>query len=481
MMSSHVVIGVDVGGTFTDILALDEHSDEVRVFKIPSTREDQSIGFLEGILEVSENVKDVGTIIHGTTVATNALLERKGAKTGIITTSGFRDVLEMRRRDRPTTWGLWGQFTPVVQRVDRLEVEERTLADGTVRVAVDLMEVERAAKTLLKNGCEAVCLFFINGYANPENERKAAEILRKIWPNEHVSVATEILPEIREFERCSTTTLNAYLQPPVANYLARIEDRIKEKNRTTEILIVQSNGGVMSVETAKSRPIKTALSGPAAGVVAAREIASAAGFNNIITGDMGGTSFDVSLVANGQNMLTAQANIDFGMTILTPMIEMTTIGAGGGSIAKIDKTGFLEIGPESAGSDPGPVCYGLGNTRPTVTDANLVLGRIDARNPIGGKQDKLDTGAAITAIDNAFENLATIRADYGSFMNRLGHSLNNAEVFSANMADANSRLLDTDYAKEMTEFAKSQIVRQAGMAMLSQANAIPNQVLQLLQ
>ena len=399
MMSSHVVIGVDVGGTFTDILALDEHSDEVRVFKIPSTLEDQSIGFLEGILEVSENVKDVGTIIHGTTVATNALLERKGAKTGIITTSGFRDVLEMRRRDRPTTWGLWGQFTPVVQRVDRLEVEERTLADGTVRVAVDLMEVKRAAKTLLKNGCEAVCLFFINGYANPENESKAAESLRKIWPNEHVSVATEILPEIREFERCSTTTLNAYLQPPVANYLARIEDRIKEKNKTTEILIVQSNGGVMSIETAKSRPIKTALSGPAAGVVAAREIASAAGFNNIITGDMGGTSFDVSLVANGQNMLTAQANIDFGMTIRTPMIEMTTIGAGGGSIAKIDKTGFLEIGPESAGSDPGPVCYGLGNTRPTVTDANLVLGRIDARNPIGGKQDKLDTGAAITAID----------------------------------------------------------------------------------
>ena len=398
-MSSHVVIGVDVGGTFTDILALDEHLDEVRVFKIPSTREDQSIGFLEGILEVSKNVKDVGTIIHGTTVATNALLERKGAKTGIITTSGFRDVLEMRRRDRPTTWGLWGQFTPVVQRVDRLEVEERTLADGTVRVGVDLMEVERAAKTLLRNGCEAVCLFFINGYANPENERKAAESLREVWPNEHVSVATEILPEIREFERCSTTTLNAYLQPPVANYLARIEDRIKEKNKTTEILIVQSNGGVMSIETAKSRPIKTALSGPAAGVVAAREIASAAGFNNIITGDMGGTSFDVSLVANGQNMLTAQANIDFGMTIRTPMIEMTTIGAGGGSIAKIDKTGFLEIGPESAGSDPGPVCYGLGNTRPTVTDANLVLGRIDARNPIGGKQDKLDTGAAITAID----------------------------------------------------------------------------------
>mgnify|MGYP001250224013 CR=1 FL=1 len=228
-MSSHVIIGVDVGGTFTDILALDERSDEVRVFKIPSTREDQSIGFLEGILEVSKNIEEVGTVVHGTTVATNALLERKGAKTGIITTAGFRDVLEMRRRDRPTTWGLWGQFIPVVERVNRLEVAERTLADGTVRVAVDTMAVEAAAKTLLNNGCEAVCLFFINGYANSENESRAAQVLRNIWPNEHVSVATEILPEIREFERCSTTTLNAYLQPPVANYLARIEDRIQEK------------------------------------------------------------------------------------------------------------------------------------------------------------------------------------------------------------------------------------------------------------
>ena len=398
-MSNRIVIGVDVGGTFTDILALDETAGTVNVAKTPSTRGDQSVGFLEGILKVTDDLANVATIIHGTTVATNALLERKGAKTGIITTAGFRDVLEMRRRDRPTTWGLWGQFTPVVERVHRLEVTERTLADGTIRVPVDLDEVKSAAKTLLEEGCEAVCLFFINGYANSENETRAAEVLRDIWPNDHVSVATEILPEIREFERCSTTTLNAYLQPPVANYLGRLENRIAEENKDTEILIVQSNGGVMSVDTAKSRPIRTALSGPAAGVVAARQIAGAAGFDNIITGDMGGTSFDVSLVADGQNMLTAQANIDFGMTIRTPMIEMTTIGAGGGSIAHIDDTGFLEIGPESAGSDPGPVCYGLGNTRPTVTDANLVLGRIDARNPIGGKQDRLDINAAMAAID----------------------------------------------------------------------------------
>ncbi|MEK9574462.1 MAG: hydantoinase/oxoprolinase family protein [Alphaproteobacteria bacterium] len=398
-MNQKMVIGVDVGGTFTDILALDEISGTVKVAKTPSTRGDQSIGFLEGILSVTEDLSAVATVIHGTTVATNALLERKGAKTGIITTAGFRDVLEMRRRDRPQTWGLWGQFVPVVERQNRIEVAERTLADGTIRQAVNEQEVKAAAQTLLANGCIAVCLFFINGYANAKNEQVAAKILRAVWPNEHVSVATEILPEIREFERCSTATLNAYLQPPVANYLARLEDRIAEQKADSEILIVQSNGGVMSVESAKSLPIKTALSGPAAGVVAARQIASAAGFDNIITGDMGGTSFDVSLVADGQNMLTAQTNIDFGMTIRVPMIEMTTIGAGGGSIAHIDETGLLEIGPESAGSDPGPACYGLGNTRPTVTDANLVLGRIDATNPIGGKQKSLDKQAAIAAIE----------------------------------------------------------------------------------
>ena len=398
-MSKSVVIGVDVGGTFTDILALDESTGQVRVAKVPSTRGDQSAGFLSGIQAATDDLGSVSTIIHGTTVATNALLERKGAKAGIITTAGFRDVLEMRRRDRPTTWGLWGQFTPVIERQSRLEVAERTLASGEVTTQVEPDEIRAAAASLLKQGCESVCLFFINGYANSENEARAAEILREVWPNEHVSVATEILPEIREFERCSTASLNAYLQPVVASYLARLEDRLDSEGAPAEILIVQSNGGVMSVDTAKALPVRTALSGPAAGVVAARQIASAAGFDNVITGDMGGTSFDVSLVADGQNTLTSQASIDFGMVVRTPMIEMTTIGAGGGSIAHIDETGLLDIGPQSAGSDPGPVCYGLGNDRPTVTDANLVLGRIDARNPIGDKLTKLDSEAAATAID----------------------------------------------------------------------------------
>ena len=398
-MRKSIVIGVDVGGTFTDILSLDEISGEVRVEKVPSTKGDQSSGFLSGIMAATNNdLSSVSTIIHGTTVATNALLERKGAKAGIITTEGFRDVLEMRRRDRPTTWGLWGQFTPVIERKCRLEVPERTLADGTVVKEIDAASIEAAAKDLIDQGCESVCLFFINGYANKNNETKAAKILRQVWPNEYVSVATEILPEIREFERCSTASLNAYLQPVVANYLARLEDRILKENSDSEILIVQSNGGIMSVDAAKAFPVRTALSGPAAGVVAARQIASAAGFLNVITCDMGGTSFDVSLVADGQNILTAQASIDFGMVIRTPMIEMSTIGAGGGSIAHIDETGLLEIGPDSAGSDPGPVCYGFGNDRPTVTDANLVLGRIDARKPIGNKLTALDRDAAVMAI-----------------------------------------------------------------------------------
>ena len=397
-MSKSIVIGVDVGGTFTDILALDENTGEVRVAKVPSTRGDQSAGLLSGIKAATDDLGAVSTIIHGTTVATNALLERKGAKAGIITTAGFRDVLEMRRRDRPTTWGLWGQFTPVIERQSRLEVAERTLASGEVTTPVEPDEIRAAAAALLEQGCEAVCLFFINGYANGENEARAAEVLRDAWPNGHVSVATEILPEIREFERCSTASLNAYLQPVVANYLERLEGRLEGEGAPAEILIVQSNGGVMSVDTAKALPVRTALSGPAAGVMAARRIASAAGFENVITGDMGGTSFDVSLVADGQNTLTSQASIDFGMVVRTPMIEMTTIGAGGGSIAHIDETGMLDIGPQSAGSDPGPVCYGLGNDRPTVTDANLVLGRIDARNPIGDKLTRLDSEAAAAAI-----------------------------------------------------------------------------------
>ena len=393
------MVGVDVGGTFTDVFVLDEDRGVAEVAKVPTTRPDQSGGFLDGIGARVEDLSDVGVVVHGTTAGTNALLERKGARVGVITTAGLRDVLEMRRRDRPRTWGLRGDFQPVVQRDLRLEVPERTLADGTIRTPVDLDEVSRAAHLLLERGCSAVAVLFANTYANPENEVRALARVREIWPNPHVSGSSEILPEIREFERFSTTALNAYLQPEVSGYIDRLDAALEAGGFGGEFLIVQSNGGVMGTDLACRFPIRTALSGPAAGVMAAGHIAKTAGFENVITGDMGGTSFDVALIADGQSMLSPQTSIDFGMVVRTPMIEITTIGAGGGSIAWVDKGGLLNIGPESAGSSPGPVAYGLGNDRPTVTDANVVLGRIDPENPMGGKLERLDVDAASRAID----------------------------------------------------------------------------------
>ncbi len=393
------MIGVDVGGTFTDVFVLNEAEGTASVAKVPTTRPDQSNGFLDGIGREVQDLSEIAVVVHGTTAGTNALLERKGAKTGVICTEGLRDVLEMRRRDRPRTWGLRGDFEPVVDRRNRLEVPERTLADGTVRTPVDLEAVRAAAEKLQAQGCEGVAVLFANSYANTANEDAAVAALREVWHNEHVSASSEILPEIREFERFSTTALNAYLQPEVSGYLGRLENALKAGGFDGEFMIVQSNGGVMAVDTACRLPVRTALSGPAAGVIAAGYIAGSAGFENIITGDMGGTSFDVSLIAEGQSMLSPQTSIDFGMVVRNPMIEITTIGAGGGSIAWVDKGGLLNIGPESAGSNPGPVAYGLGNTRPTVTDANVVLGRIDPDNPIGGTLERLDVGAASRAID----------------------------------------------------------------------------------
>jgi N-methylhydantoinase A len=398
-MSNGIIIGVDVGGTFTDVFVLDEATGQARVAKVPTTRPDQSGGFLDGISQQVSDLSGVAAVVHGTTAGTNALLERKGAKIGVITTQGLRDVLEMRRRDRPRTWGLRGDFKPVVTRDMRSEVPERTLADGRIYQPVDLDAVRAAAHQLLENGAQAVAILFANAYANPENERLAVQAVREIWPNPHVSASHEILPEIREYERFSTTALNAYLQPEVSGYLDRLETALKGGGFDGEFMIVQSNGGVMAVDTACRLPVRTALSGPAAGVIAAAYIAQTAGYPDVITGDMGGTSFDVSLIAGGQSMLSPQTSIDFGMVVRTPMIEITTIGAGGGSIAWVDKGGLLNIGPESAGSNPGPVAYGLGNTRPTVTDANVVLGRIDPDNPIGGKLTRLDVEAARRAID----------------------------------------------------------------------------------
>ena len=437
-------IGVDVGGTFTDLFFFDEATGQCDVAKVPSTPADQAIGFMDGIAQQVNDLSTVQTIVHGTTVGTNALLERKGAPTGIITTQGFRDILEMRRRDRPHTWGLWGTFEPVVPRDRRIDVPERTLADGTIHEAVDLDAVKAAAKTLLDRGAQALVIFFVNAYANSANEMAALDAVRSVWPNDHIVASSEILPEIREFERASTTTLNASLQPVIGAYLGSLEGRLGDGGFGGQLLIVQSNGGVMTVETAKRRPIRTALSGPSAGVIAGGHIARAAGFPNVITGDMGGTSFDVALIVGGESALAAQTTIDFGMVVRTPMIEMTTIGAGGGSIAWVDRGGLLQIGPESAGADPGPVCYGLGNDRPTVTDANVVLGRINAERPIGGKLDRLDVEASKQAL------LTHVGAPLGMDAEEAAEAV--IRVANAAMAGA-IRLVSIERGHDPTNFA----------------------------
>jgi N-methylhydantoinase A len=394
---TRLVIGVDVGGTFTDLFLFDEAAGTARVGKLPSTRGHEALGFAEGIAAMAPPAA-LSAIVHGTTVGTNALLERKGARAGLITTAGFRDVLEMRRRDRRQTWGLTGTFIPLIERDMRAEVAERTLADGTVLTPIDPAELRTTASRLLAAGAEALCIVFLNSYANPANERAALAAIRDLWPNRHIAISSDILPEIREFERTSTTALNAVLQPVVGGYLDRLTGALAVGGFAGEFLIVQSNGGVMSVDAAARLPVRTALSGPAAGVIAATHIAAAAGFPDVVTGDIGGTSFDVSLIAGGTPALAAQSTLDFGLVVRTPMIEITTIGAGGGSIARIDGAGILQVGPESAGSAPGPVCYREGGERPTVTDANVVLGRINALRPIGGKLARLDAEAAAVAI-----------------------------------------------------------------------------------
>lgn len=391
------VVGVDVGGTFTDLFLYDSQTGAFAVAKVSSNRGDEASGFIKG-LERLAPVRQLGALVHGTTAGTNALLERKGARVGLLATKGFRDVIEMRRRDRPRTWGLKGDFKPVVDRDLRFEIDERVLADGGVLAPIDENQVAAAVRMLAASGAEAIAIAFINAYANGDNEAAAARVVRSLWPNEHVSVSCEILPEIREFERTSTTALNAYLQPVVGSYLAKLEAALKEREFKGSFHIVQSNGGVMSTAAARRFPVRTAMSGPAAGVIAAAAIAGRAGYANVITADLGGTSFDVSLIAGGKAALAPQTTIDFGLVIRTPMIEITSIGAGGGSIAHVDRGGLLEVGPESAGSRPGPVCYGQGNDRPTLTDANLVLGRINAERPIGGDLSRLDVEAARKAI-----------------------------------------------------------------------------------
>jgi N-methylhydantoinase A len=370
-------IGVDVGGTFTDILAVDTDSGDYRVAKVPSTTGDQSKGVIAGLQKLGIPLREVSGFVHGTTVGTNAVLERKGVRCGLITTAGFRDVLELGRRTRPNLYGMTGSFEAIIPRELRVEVPERMGAAGQVIVPLDEEAVRRAVISLRDAGVEAVVIHFLHSYANPAHEKRAAAIARDLWPNEYVTVGHEILSEVREFERGSTAAVNAYIQPLMSRYLTRLANELMSNEMRRGLLVMQGNAGTMTAKAASEHAAQTVMSGPAAGALAAARVGVEAGMPNIIGCDMGGTSFDVSLIKNGEPSLSAEKDVAYGVPVRVPMIDIHTIGAGGGSIARVDKAGILQVGPHSAGSWPGPICYGRGGTEPTVTDANLVLGRLD--------------------------------------------------------------------------------------------------------
>ena len=370
-------VGVDVGGTNTDLLFLDHDSGRFNVAKVPTTPHDQSDAVMNGLGTGECEIADLLAIVHGTTIATNAVLERKGSRCGLITTRGFRDVLELGRRTRPNNYGLIGTFEALIDRELRFEVSERIDARGRIVQPLNEAEVTAARKKLSEAGAETVVIHFLHAYANPEHESRAAEIARNQWPNEYISVSSEILREVREFERGTTAAVNAFVQPVVASYLNRLLTRLQVSRYDRELLVMQGNGGTLNASAAARQPVHTVMSGPAAGAVAAARIGAQAGFENLIACDMGGTSFDVSLILGGAPALSAEKDLAYGVPVHVPMVDIHTIGAGGGSIARVDAAGLLRVGPESAGAEPGPVCYGRGGERPTVTDANLLLGRVD--------------------------------------------------------------------------------------------------------
>lgn len=371
------IVGVDVGGTFTDLVMLDQSNGQVKLAKVPSTMDNQAFGVLAALEDAEADFPGVDLIIHGTTTTTNAVLERKLAKTGLITTQGFRDILELGRRTRPQAYGMTGAFTPVVPRDLRLEVTERMDAAGEVITPLDEDGVCAAARTLLEAGCESVVIHFLHAYANPSHEKRAAEITAEVWPNDHITMGHALLSESREFERGVTAAVNAAVQPLLERYIRRLTDELAGKGYGGEVLVMNGNGGMVSARDAAREAAKTVMSGPASGVMAAAYTGRRAGIANLLTYDMGGTSTDVALILSAEPAVSNEIEVEYAMPIHVPMVDVRTVGAGGGSIARVNAGGLLEVGPESAGANPGPICYGRGGVRPTISDANLLLGRLD--------------------------------------------------------------------------------------------------------
>lgn len=394
-------IGVDVGGTFTDLAMVDEETGRILFHKVSSTPDDPSKAIETGVREIlglnGRSAAEVSFLGHGTTVATNMVIERRGARTAMVTTKGFRDVIEIARQIRPHLYDYDIQRPPpLVPRRRRIEIAERITAEGAVLRALNEAEIEAAGEIFASSGVTSIAICFLHAWRDARHERAAKAVLQRLLPNIYLSVSSEVLPEFREFDRFSTTVLNAFVGPRMATYLDRLLARVRAAGISAEPYTVHSNGGLMSIATAATTPVRTCLSGPAAGVIGAAVVAGQAGFRDIITFDAGGTSTDVSVVAAGEPTSSSARDVA-GYPVKVPSIGIDVIGAGGGSIAHIDAGGALKVGPRSAGAEPGPAAYGRGGIEPTVTDANIVLGRLDQTALLRGAMP-VDAHAARHAI-----------------------------------------------------------------------------------
>ena len=411
---SSVWVGVDTGGTFTDVVALLQDGT-IRAKKLPSTPEDYSQAVIEGLAAVLSTLDggqaELREVVHGTTVATNAILEGKGARAGLITTKGFRDVLEVARHRRPQQYGIgWQKTRPLVPRYLRLEVDERLDHLGRVLRPLDPNEVEAALDLLLDRGAESVAVCLFHSYANPAHERLIQEVANQHHPGLFVSLSSSINPEPKEYERSSTTVVNAVVQPVVARYLDSLERMLRRTYEETPLFLMQCNGGKMGSAAARERPVEIIESGPAAGVVACKHLSDTLGLPNLITFDMGGTTAKASLVEHGEYIQTVDYEVGAGVsassrllrgaghTVRVPAIDLAEVGAGAGSIVWLDQEGVPRVGPHSAGADPGPACYGQGGTEPTITDVNLVLGYLNPYHFLGGEK-VLDQASVLEAFE----------------------------------------------------------------------------------
>jgi N-methylhydantoinase A len=396
-------LAIDIGGTFTDLVLYDKLVRSYSTGKILTTPKNLAKGVMDGIQNFVSNLEEIEYFVHGTTSGLNAFLERKGAKVALIVTENFKDIYEIGRANRPDMYSItYRKPEPLVHRRDVFELSERMMADGSIEKELDTVRLEEVIQQIRQQGFNSVAVCLLHAYKNPLHEIMVLKALQRMAPEINVSLSHEIAREWREYERTSTAVINAYVAPIVRNYLTSLEEQTKEKGLENDLYIMQSNGGVMTSEIAKQIPIQTLMSGPVGGAIGGIYLGEQTSYPNLICVDMGGTSFDVSLIIDGKPDVTSETNLE-GFPILSPMVNIHTIGAGGGSIGWIE-AGGLRVGPKSAGSEPGPACYGNGGTEPTVTDANLVLGRMDESGFLGGKM-KLDRDAAYRAVKSIADQL----------------------------------------------------------------------------